>query len=480
MRQVSHLPRPTRLRMCRAMTTTIELPLWLFVLMVLFAMVTFASHFLFPSVRWFFRRRLERAVKRLNKRLTRPIEPFKLARRYDMIQRIIYDPEVTQAIVTHAHENRVPENVAFEQARRYAREIVPSFSAFTYFSFGARVSRWLATALYDVRTGLNNDQQIQSADPNATVVFVMNHRSNMDYVLVTYLAARASALSYAVGEWARVWPLSRLIKSMGAYFIRRKSRGQLYRKVLARYVQMATEGGVTQAIFPEGGLSVNGKLMPLKMGLLSYVVDGFDPDKRDVVFVPVAINYDRVLEDRVLIAADKRGDRRFGVSMRVVMLEILRLLWQWITRRYRKFGTAAVVFGPPVSLAALGAERDLNDLATTLGDRIRDVMPVPFVPLLARIFLQEGTPITEADLIHRAKHGMPKDLGTRPPIEAGAFCDRVKGALDDMERRGMLDKQGNVWAIVPAEHDLFRFYANSIEDLYPDTNPSIDAAGAKS
>ncbi|MEO0863531.1 MAG: 1-acyl-sn-glycerol-3-phosphate acyltransferase, partial [Pseudomonadota bacterium] len=254
------------------MMTTVELPLWLFVLIVLFAAVTFASHFLFPSVRWFFRRRLERAVSRLNERLTRPIEPFKLARRYDMIQRLIYDPEVTQAIVDHAKAEDVPENVAFEQARRYAREIVPSFSAFAYFSFGARAARWLATALYDVRTGLNNDQQIQSVDPDATVIFVMNHRSNMDYVLVTYLAARASALSYAVGEWARVWPLSRLIKSMGAYFIRRRSRGQLYRKVLARYVRMATEGGVTQAIFPEGGLSVNGKLMPLKMGLLSYVV----------------------------------------------------------------------------------------------------------------------------------------------------------------------------------------------------------------
>ncbi|MEL6807797.1 MAG: 1-acyl-sn-glycerol-3-phosphate acyltransferase [Pseudomonadota bacterium] len=462
------------------MTTTIELPLWLFVLMVLFAMVTFASHFLFPSVRWFFRRRLERAVKRLNKRLTRPIEPFKLARRYDMIQRLIYDPEVTQAIVLHAQENGVPENVAFEKARRYAREIVPSFSAFTYFSFGARVSRWLATALYDVRTGLNNDQQIQSVSPNATVVFVINHRSNMDYVLVTYLAARASALSYAVGEWARVWPLSRLIKSMGAYFIRRRSRGHLYRKVLARYVQMATEGGVTQAIFPEGGLSVNGKLMPLKKGLLSYVVDGFDPDKRDVVFVPVAINYDRVLEDRVLIAADKRGDRRFGVSMTVVMIEILRLLWQWITRRYRKFGTASVVFGPPVSLAALGSDRDLDDLTETLGHSIRDVMPVPFVPLLARVFLQQGAPLSDADLIHRAKTEMPTDRGTRPALTSDALCDRLKRALGDMERRGMLKKQGHAWAMVPAEHDLFRFYANSIEDLYPSPLPTEDAARAKS
>ena len=86
----------------------------------------------------------------------------------------------------------------------------------------------------------------------------MNHRSNMDYVLVTWLAAERSALSYAVGEWARVWPLSRLIKAMGAYFIRRRERDDLYRRVLARYVGMATDGGVTQAVFPEGWLSLTG------------------------------------------------------------------------------------------------------------------------------------------------------------------------------------------------------------------------------
>ena len=105
----------------------VEIPLWLLVLIVLFAAVTFASHFLFPSVRWFFRKRMERAVARLNTRLARPIEPFKLARRHDMIQRLIYDPAVAQAIVEHAQSHGVPENVAFEQARDYAREIVPSF-----------------------------------------------------------------------------------------------------------------------------------------------------------------------------------------------------------------------------------------------------------------------------------------------------------------------------------------------------------------
>ncbi|WP_201722415.1 1-acyl-sn-glycerol-3-phosphate acyltransferase, partial [Sulfitobacter sp. HI0129] len=277
------------------MTQTITLPLWLFILIMLFAAVTAASHLLFPSVRWFFRRRLEKAVAQLNTRLTRPIEPFKLARRHDMIQRLIYDPEVTREIVAYAEQNGVPENVAFEKAKDYAREIVPSFSAFAYFSFGIRVAKLLANSVYRIETADSNDATLANIPRDATVVFIMNHRSNMDYVLVTYLAARSSALSYAVGEWARVWPLSRLIKSMGAYFIRRRSRGALYRKVLARYVQLAIAGGVTQAIYPEGGLSLDGRLQPPKMGLLAYVVEGFDrANARDVVFVPVAINYDRV------------------------------------------------------------------------------------------------------------------------------------------------------------------------------------------
>jgi len=55
------------------MFTPVTVPLWLAILIALFAGVTFASHFLFPSVRWFFRRRFEKAVARLNARLDRPI-----------------------------------------------------------------------------------------------------------------------------------------------------------------------------------------------------------------------------------------------------------------------------------------------------------------------------------------------------------------------------------------------------------------------
>ncbi len=284
------------------MTQTVQLPLWLLLLILAFAAVTFASHFLFPSVRWFFRRRLEKAVARLNTRLERPIQPFKLARRFDMIERLSYDPQVLQAVAEHARSEDIPESVAAEQARRYAREIVPSFSASAYFGFAIRAARFLSNALFRVRLS-HEDKRLGEIDREATVIFVMNHRSNMDYVLVTYLAADRSALSYAVGEWAQVWPLSRLIRAMGAYFIRRRSRNALYRRVLARYVALATDAGVTQAMFPEGGLSRTGALLPPKHGLLKYIVEGARDAERDVVFVPVALNYDRVLEDRNLIAA---------------------------------------------------------------------------------------------------------------------------------------------------------------------------------
>lgn len=455
------------------MMQSVELPLWLFILILLFAAVTALSHFLLPSVRWFFRLRLERAVKRLNTRLKRPIEPFKLARRYDMIQRLIYDPEVTREIVAYAKSNNVPENVAFEKARSYAREIVPSFSAFAYFSFAIWLTRLLATSVYRIRTAEGNDAVFDSIPKDATVVFVMNHRSNMDYVLVTYLAARDTSLSYAVGEWARVWPLSWLIKSLGAYFIRRTTRTALYRKVLARYVQMATVGGVNQAFYPEGGLSLTGKLRPPKMGLLSYLVEGFDPDEgRDVVFVPVAINYDRVLEDRVLIAADQRGDRRFGARISVVVGFILRKFWQRLTSQETRFGTAAVSFGAPLSLRSYGETAKIDSLSDELMDRIEKTMPVLSVPLICRAFLKNDQLTPEALLDEVS------DLLTQIPmanhaIEVEQLETEVNRAAQSLADRDILALRDGVWVSSKEEKLVLQFYANSIAQFFP-----ADAAAA--
>ncbi|GHF64136.1 1-acyl-sn-glycerol-3-phosphate acyltransferase [Seohaeicola zhoushanensis] len=451
------------------MATTVEVPLWLFILILLFAAVTFASHFLFPSVRWFFRRRLERVVARLNQRLERPIQPFKLARRYDMIQRLIYDPQVMQAVADHAHAEAIPENVAAEQARAYAREIVPSFSASAYFGVAIRLARFLSNALYRVRLGHYAGDRLKDIDPKATVIFVMNHRSNMDYVLVTYLAAERSALSYAVGEWAQVWPLSRLISAMGAYFIRRKSRNELYRRVLARYVQLATEAGVTQAMFPEGGLSRTGALLEPKLGLLKYILDGFDPAKRDVVFVPVGLNYDRVLEDRNLIAAANIPGHRFNTGLGVVTRNALRQLWLRVTGRYRRFGYAAVSFGAPLSLAGyegLAAADAPEVLAAELMQRIGAIVPVLPVPAVCTLLLRHG-PMSRGELetLFAALVDTLPGAHVHIPRDSEAYAAEY-GLRLLLERRLVTEESGLV-APVEAEREVLVFYANSIRHLLP-------------
>ncbi len=212
------------------------------------------------------------------------------------------------------------EGAVAKRVEKYAREIVPAFRPYIYFRrrhvAGAGPSRNpLSRADRPGRCG----RPLAQIDPKASVVFVMNHRSNMDYILLAYLAADQVALSYAVGEWAKVWPVSQLVRAMGAFFVRRGSGNVLYRRVLERYVQMATEGGIVQVVYPEGGLSRDGRLRPPKLGLLDYMVRAFDPEgPRDLLFVPVAVNYDRVLggsespgrvESRR--AASPRAGRRF-------------------------------------------------------------------------------------------------------------------------------------------------------------------------
>jgi len=261
----------------------VTLPFWLAALLVLLAVWAVLERLLIPSVRWILRRRVNLFIEEISKRLHLEIHPFALTKRQVLIDRLMYDPKVLEAAATRARENNLPRDVVMAEVERYAREIVPSFNAYVYFRIGYWLARKTARILYRVRVGFTDEAGLSRISPKSSVVFVMNHRSNMDYILVAYLAATRTALSYAVGEWARIWPLQTLIRALGAYFIRRNSGNPLYRLALERYVNMATESGVVQAVYPEGGLTRDGALRRPKLGLLDYMVRAFDPQgERDL------------------------------------------------------------------------------------------------------------------------------------------------------------------------------------------------------
>jgi glycerol-3-phosphate O-acyltransferase len=64
----------------------------------------------------------------------------------------------------------VPNEVAMEKVRRYAREIVPAFSAYAYFRVGTRIARAVSHMLYRVRIGVRNDEALAAVDPASSVI----------------------------------------------------------------------------------------------------------------------------------------------------------------------------------------------------------------------------------------------------------------------------------------------------------------------
>jgi glycerol-3-phosphate O-acyltransferase len=478
---------------------TIELPTWFVVVAGALATIGLIDRLLMPTARWMLRRRVNEAIEELNTRLKLRIQPFKLTRRESLIDRLVYDQELVKAIEAHAAATGEPRAVVLSRVQEYAREIVPSFNAWTYFRFGALAARRLSNALYRVRLGYYDEERIKAVDPDATVVFVINHRSNMDYVLVTYLAAASSALSYAVGEWARVMLLQTLIRTMGAYFIRRDSSDPLYRKVLSRYVQIATAEGVTQAVFPEGGLTRDGALRPPKLGLLSYITQRFDPaGVRDVVFVPVGINYDRVIEDRNLTSsiAKEAGALHRRRGAKAVAGYLARALWLRLTGRWRRFGYASVSFGAPLSLRGYLAERktDLRELgdearfeetgklATLLMDRIAQIVPVLPVPLLATAFERAGgEPLSRMELMARVQALVEtlRSRGVHVHVPRQDLAYAVEAGLRILTMRHLVTEADDLYAIAPKEAVIIRYYANSIAHHFAGVARPLAAASVE-
>src|SRR5262249_36408759 len=356
-------------------------------------------------LRWVIRSRANKALDEFGSRLKIAIRPFQQTRRQALIDLLTYDAKVQEAVAEHARASGMPREAATARANRYARESVPAFNAYLYCRLGYWAGRRIAESLYRVRIGYVDEQRLGGIPPDATVVFVMNHRSNMDYVVATYLAADHAALSYAVGEWARIWPLQQLIRAMGAYFVRRDSRDELYRRVLERYIAMATENGVTQALYPEGGLTRDGRMREPKLGVLDYMLRGFRVDgARDLVFVPLGINYDRTLEDRSLLLALDPDAPRPGRA---------RAVWNTLAfaanqaslafhSKWKRFGYAGVNFGAPISMREYCAQRGVDfarlpkeerfarvaELARHLMDAVGGLIPVLPVPLVASVFCE--------------------------------------------------------------------------------------------
>ena len=455
------------------------------------------EHVLAPALRFLVTHPANQVIDELGERLRIGIRPFQRTKRQALIHRLLTDPRVQATAEGFARQSGTSVPAALRRVERYAREIVPAFNAYFYFRVGYLLGRWIARSLYRVRLGYLDSEGVAKIPADATVVFVMNHRSNMDYVLAAYLAADQAALSYAVGEWARIWPLSALIRAMGAYFVRRNSKDELYRRVLERYIAMATEAGVPQAVFPEGGLTRDGRMREPRLGVIDYMMRGFRLEgEHDLVFVPLGINYDRVLEDRSLLRSLDPDARRVGRARAAwntlaFAARNLRLMWR---SEWHRFGYACVNFGSPVSMRAYCRARGVDFQRLAGDDRRREtealgahlmravgrIVPVVPVPLMATVFVRNpGRGLAAIELKTEVEHIIERldQAAARVYVPRRDLDYALDAGLRMLLMRHLVDERDGVYVAREAELPLLRYYANSIEHLVNEGAPVYPGAG---
>jgi glycerol-3-phosphate O-acyltransferase len=174
-----------------------------------------------------------------------------------------------------------------------------------------------------------------------------------------------------------------------------------------------------------------------------------------------------VLEDRVLVAANAAGVRRFRAPLGSILAFITRHAWRALLGRFRRFGMAAVHFGEPVSLSSLmkasAFEGDGTEfLARTLMRRISADMPALGVPLVAAVW--DTGPIDRDALIGRVE-GLSSHLASRGAqvvLPDGGAAEAVDSALKVFAIRRMVSRAGSAITVDPSAAPLLDFYAASV------------------
>ena len=429
--------------------------------MVALALRILAIWIVYEILRYLVVRRLKRRWNAQAARFVREhsiqLESARFIDRVWIREALAQDARIDKVVADVASETGESPKLLRERVDAYVEEIAPYFSMSAYYRFGAAIAKRFLDFCFEVDVTQGAfDAQAAKVPEGAVRVYVINHRANMDPLILAYGLLRHVPMSYAVGEWALVWPLDRLFRAFGSYFVRRGEKDPVYHAVLERFVQMIASHGAVTGFFIEGGLSRDGKLRRPRVGLLDYIIGLREENpNREITFLPVGLNYDRVFEDRIL-TREKNGplpkptlfERLFnllGLMFWIPQLIVANLL-KVAMRSHRKFGYAAVRFGEPLSLTDWpgGAELHTLDKETRiekleelgrelLGERIAKVVPATPVPILCAAMLREG-PNDDVSMRERVR-GVLKELreAQAPVVLRGESFARIEARRRDDE-----------------------------------------------
>lgn len=267
-----------------------------------------------------------------------------LSHRRTLVRSLLQQPEVQQAIAQRSHSEQKSRDQVQKQALKYANEIASDYSHGVVRMLET-VLNWFWNRFYDgIR--LHNVELVREAAKGQEIVYVPCHRSHVDYLLLSYVLYRQGlGLPHVAAGVNLNMPLvGGLLRRCGAFFIRRSFRdNQLYTAVFNAYLQALCSRGHPLEYFIEGGRSRTGRMLQPRTGMLAATLDShFHSSRVPIVFAPVYIGYEQVLEGRTYL-----GELRGQAKKKESVFDLVRLL---ANIRKKRFGQVWLNFGQPLPL----------------------------------------------------------------------------------------------------------------------------------
>ncbi len=368
-----------------------------------------------------------------------------------LIEETLRDRTLRAAIEDAAVEkNRSPES-QLKTARRYLREIAARpVLAVIHLIVGTLdlVFRRIFVSVEVDEPGF--ERALESAR-RAPVVYCPSHKSHLDYLLMGWLLVQRGLMPPLVAAGANLsfWPLGPILRRGGAYFLRRTFKGnRLYATAFRTYVKKILREGYSQEFFIEGGRSRTGKLLRPKLGMVDFIVTGFfEGAQDDVSFVPVSLDYEKVIELRSYTKELAGGDKE---------PESLKSLLTAPKALASRYGRIYISFGEPFSLREF-LRRELGSLETPTVEVRHEVTR----KLAERIThgIDRASTVTPAALLAAAllAHVHPGEISSRELDETvrlfmrwiargeGRLSSVLEGQPTDVKAKGPLREVMRMW-----------------------------------
>ncbi|HGM5581624.1 TPA: glycerol-3-phosphate 1-O-acyltransferase PlsB [Pseudomonas putida] len=407
-----------------------------------------------------------------------------ISHRRNLVKGLVHDPLVRQAISDEAEREKIPYAKAEAKALHYGNEIASDYT-YTAIRFLEVVLSWFWNKIYD-GIKVNHIEQVQGIAPGHEVIYVPCHRSHIDYLLLSYLLFRNGLTPphIAAGINLNMPVIGGLLRRGGAFFMRRTFKGNpLYTAVFNEYLHTLFTKGFPVEYFVEGGRSRTGRMLQPRPGMLAITLRSFLRSSRTpIVFVPVYIGYERVLEGRTYL-----GELRGASKKKESIFDIFKV----IGALKQRFGQVYVNFGEPIRLGAFldqqqpgWREQDLapqfrpawlNDTTTRLGQTVAQhlngaaaINPVNLVALAllstSRLALDERALIRVLDLYLALLRQVPYSSHvTLPEGDGKALIEHVRGMDLLAEQK---DALGRILYLDEANAVLMTYYRNNVLHIF--------------